>query len=141
MIVNLLGLPLSSYNSTKNRTQQFFYALNEYNKLIELNKVFFDKDSTWDGLNTDYEIALISPSDNGGGIKYFRNELGAKVLIKPTGDFVIRKINPYYMEETFKYKNKDVKYTFRTFVKDFIVNNQLTKSISTINLKFVGRLI
>lgn len=107
-----------------------------YNDIVKNNKCFFPKEYNWLGKETDYEVVLIGPK-TGTSIGYFRNELGALVKVVPKGNFVIKKITPYCVEETFKHKNTNTKHTFKSLVKDFLVNNNYTRVIISINNKLV----
>lgn len=107
-----------------------------YNDIVKNNKCFFPKEYNWLGKETDYEVVLIGPK-TGTSINHFRNELGTLVKVVPKGNFVIKKITPYCVEEAFKHKNTDTKHTFRSLVKDFLVNNNYTRVILSINNKLV----
>jgi hypothetical protein len=107
-----------------------------YNQIFEANVCFFPKEYDWLGKETDYELVLIGPK-TGTSINHFRNEMGALVKVKPKGDFVIKKIKPYPIEEVFKHKNTDEKHTFRSFVKKFLVNNDNTRVILSMSNKLI----
>lgn len=111
-------------------------AIKVYGEILKGNKCFFPKMYNWLGHETDYEIVLTGPK-TGTSINHFRNDMGALVKVKPKGDFVIKKINPYCVEEEFKHKNSDTKHTFKSLVKNFLVNNDNTKVILSINNKLV----
>ena len=88
-----------------------------------------------DGSPADYELGLIGPAD-GKSVDYIRNNIGALVKVKPKGDFILKKITPFEVEEEFLYKNTDKIYTFKEFVKDFLVNEK-TNVIYTLNNKLI----
>ncbi len=111
-------------------------AIKIYNDTLKSNKCYFTKVSNWLGNETDYELVMIGPK-TGTPIKHFRNEMGALVKVVPKGDFIIKKINPYCVEEVFKHKNTNTKHTFKTLVKNFLVNNDNTRVILSINNKLV----
>jgi hypothetical protein len=111
-------------------------AVKVYNDTLKSNKCFFPKMCNWLGKETDYELVLIGPK-SGTSIKHFRNEIGALVKVVPKGDFVIKKISPYCVEEIFKHKNTDTKHTFKTLVKKFLVNNDNTRVVLSTNNKLV----
>lgn len=111
-------------------------ALKVYNTHLKNNKVFFPKEYNWRGNKTDYEIAIIGPKD-GTPIKHFRDKFGAMVKIKTKGSFIIKKISPYLIEERFKHKNSNTIYDFRGLVKNFLVNNDQTRVVLSINNKLV----
>jgi hypothetical protein len=112
-------------------------ALNKYNKILDQNQVFFPKQYMWNGVKTDYELVLTAPNTNNKKIEHFRNEFGALVHIVPKGDFVIKKIQPYLVEEEITHKNSDTKHDFKSFIKNFILKDNTTKVITTINNKLV----
>lgn len=107
-----------------------------YKEILAKNNCFFPKEYNWLGKNTDYELVLIGPK-TGTSIKHFRNELGALVKVKPKGDFVIKKVSVYCIEEVFKHKNTNSKHDFKSLVKNFLVNNDNTKVILSMNNKLV----
>jgi L-cysteine desulfidase len=112
-----MGLPykILLYNNGKrvnvlDRVDNYSNAVKIYNQIVKDNKCYFPKNYNW---------------------------LGALVKVIPKGNFVIKKITPYCIEETFKHKNTDTKHTFRTLVKNFLVNNTNTRVILSINNKLV----
>jgi hypothetical protein len=109
-------------------------ALRKYNKILDENQVFFPKKYMWNGVLSDYELVLTAPIERTKKIEYVRNEFGALVKIKPKGEFVIKQINTYEIEEEFLHKNTNTKYDFRSFVKKFMTND-LTKTITSLNNK------
>lgn len=111
-------------------------AVKLYNSIVKSNNCFFPKKYNWLGKETDYEVVLTGPK-TGTSINHFRNEMGALVKVVPKGKFVIKKITPYCIEETFKHKNTNAKHTFRTLVKNFLVNSDYTRVILSINNKLV----
>jgi hypothetical protein len=106
-----------------------------YDNLLKGNKIFFPKYYNWLGKETDYELVLIGPK-SGTSIKHFRNDLGALVKVKASGDFVVKKIQPYGIEEQFKHKNSNITFDFKGLVKNFLASNE-TKVIISINNKLV----
>jgi hypothetical protein len=138
-----MGLPykILLYNNGKrvnvlDRVDNYSNAVKIYNQIVKDNKCYFPKNYNWLGKETDYEVVLTGPK-TGTSITYFRNDLGALVKVIPKGNFVIKKITPYCIEEVFKHKNTDTKHTFRTLVKNFLVNNTNTRVILSINNKLV----
>ena len=129
------------YNNGKrvkviDRIATYNESVKVYNQIFEANVCFFPKEYDWLGKETDYELVLIGPK-TGTSINHFRNEMGALVKVKPKGDFVIKKIKPYPIEEVFKHKNTDEKHTFRSFVKKFLVNNDNTRVILSMSNKLI----
>jgi len=116
-------------------TRTYSESLSSYKEILKANKVFFPKEYDWLGDETDYELVLTGPK-TGKSIEHFRNDMGALVKVNTSGDFVIKKINPYYIEEEFKHKNTDLKYNFRGLVKDFLLGDN-TMVVISINNKLV----
>lgn len=138
-----MGLPykILLYNNGKrvgllDAAKDYSSAIKLYSDIIKGNNCFFPKKYNWLGVETDYEAVLIGPK-TGTSITHFRNDLGALVKVVPKGDFVIKKITTYCIEEIFKHKNTDTKHTFKTLVKQFLVNNSDTRVILSINNKLV----
>jgi hypothetical protein len=111
-------------------------AIKKYKELLDSNVVYFPKQTLWNGVKTDYELVLTAPIKNKAK-EYFRNEMGALVKIKTKGDFVIKKISSYKIEEVFKNKITDKKMTFKDLVKHFTKKRNLTCVLQVINNKLV----
>jgi hypothetical protein len=111
-------------------------AIKKYKELLDSNIVYFPKQTLWNGVKTDYELVLTAPIKNKAK-EYFRNEMGALVKIKTKGDFVIKKISSYKIEEVFKNKITDKKMTFKDLVKHFARKRNLTCVLQVINNKLV----
>ncbi len=111
-------------------------ALKVYKSFIEGNSVYFPKRYSWRGSEIDYEIAIIGPKD-GVPIKHFRDKFGAAVKIKTKGNFIIKKISEYLIEEEFKHKNSNTIYDFKGLVKNFLINSDHTRVILSMNNKLV----
>jgi hypothetical protein len=109
-------------------------AIEKYSKILKSNKVFFPKKTLWDGSETDYELVLIAPSKNKTK-EFFRNEFGAMVKIKPKGDFSIKKVNKYEIEEVFRDKLNNKKMVFKDLIKNLIRKQKLTPVIYVLNNK------
>jgi hypothetical protein len=111
-------------------------AIRKYDTMLKTNNVFFPKEKLWDGRKTDYELVLTAPAQNSGK-KFIRNEFGAMVKVKPKGNFVIKKINKYAIEDVFKDRITGKKYTFKTFIKELLKNQGLTYVLLVISNKIV----
>jgi len=111
-------------------------AIRKYDFLLKSNNVFFPKENLWDGTKTDYELVLTAPSKNSGK-EYIRNEFGAMVKIKTKGDFVIKKVNKYAIEDAFKDRVSGKKYTFKTLIKELLKKQDLTYVILVMSNKVV----
>jgi hypothetical protein len=120
---------IKKYNTYSN-------AIKKYKELLDSNVVYFPKQTLWNGVKTDYELVLTAPIKNKAK-EYFRNEMGALVKIKTKGDFVIKKISSYKIEEVFKNKITDKKMTFKDLVKHFAKKRNLTCVLQVINNKLV----
>ncbi len=110
-------------------------ALGVYKEVLKSNKTYFPKVYNWLGIERDYELALTGP-ESSKSIEHFRDDKGALVKVKTGGEFVIKKISPYSIEEKFKHKNTNKIYEFKTLVKDFLIGDT-TKVIISINNKLV----
>lgn len=111
-------------------------ALKVYNEMLSNNKVFFSKETMWDGTKTDYELALLAPGKNSPK-EFSRNEFGAIVKIKTKGDFVIKQIEKYQIEEAFKDKIKDKRMFFKDLVKDILKNKELSCTVYVLHNKLI----
>ena len=128
------------YNSGKRvkivgSARTYSESLKLYKDALDTNGSYFPKEYDWLGNETDYELVLTGPK-NGTSIKHFRNAMGALVKVKTDGDFIIKKIRPYTIEEKFKHKNSGVLYDFKGIVKKFLLGNE-TKVVISINNKLV----
>ncbi len=109
-------------------------AIKKYRTILKANKVYFPKKTLWDGSETDYELVLIAPIKNKTK-EFFRNELGAMVKIKPKGDFSIKQVSPYEIEEVFRDKLKNKKIVFKDLIKTLVKKHGLTPVIYVLNNK------
>jgi hypothetical protein len=110
-------------------------ALNKFNQLIQNNQIYFPKKYMWNYKIADYELAILNYTD-GKKIDTLYDEKGLAIKINTTGNFGIKKIQKYYVEEQFKLKNNGKRYKFEALFDDFI-DNTLTKSICFINNKLI----
>ena len=129
------------YNSGKrfrilDSVKTYSEAIKLYNLYVKENKVYFPKQYNWLGKETDFEIVLTGPKD-GTPIKHFRDKFGALVKVKTKGNFIIKKITEYKIEEEFKHKNSNLIYDFRGLVRHFLVNSNETRVILSMNNKLV----
>jgi hypothetical protein len=100
-------------------------AIKKYRLLLSNNNVYFPKTTLWDGTETDYELVLTAPPKNKGKESY-RNELGALVRIKPKGNFIIKQVTKYYIEEVFRDKLNNKKMTFKDLIKYLLKKGDTT---------------
>ena len=70
-------------------------------------------------------------------MEFFRNEIGAVVKIKTKGDFVIKQITKYTIEDRFKNRIDGKMYDFKLLIKKLLSNQNLTYTIMAINNKLV----
>lgn len=120
---------------TFERFKKYGDSIRKYNQLLEENQVFFPKRSMWDGVKSDYELVLIGPKES-KKIEYVRDEFGKLINIVPKGEFSIKQINPYDVEDVITHKNTNKRYVFKEFVKTFLMT-PLTVVVTTINNKLV----
>ena len=120
---------LKTYRTYKN-------ALIGYNRLLRENKIFFPKKILWDGTEANYELILTAPKTNKGK-EYYRNDLGTLIRIVPNGDFTIKKISPYYVEDCFKHKLTNKIFYFKDLIKFFMERSDITIIVYAINNKLV----
>ena len=111
-------------------------AIKKYRYLLKANKVFFPKEYLWDGSKTDYELVLVAPPQNKAK-EYVRNELGGVIKLIPKGDFTIKQVEKYAVEDSFKKKVDGKKYDFKTLIKKILSNSNLTYTLIVINNKLV----
>jgi histidinol-phosphate/aromatic aminotransferase/cobyric acid decarboxylase-like protein len=109
-------------------------AIKNYRSMIKNNKVYFNKETLWNGSKTDYELGLTAPNKNKPK-EYFRNEFGAMVKIKTKGNFVLKQINKYFVEEVFTDKLNNKKIVFRDLIKYLLKKKDTTCVIYVINNK------
>lgn len=110
-------------------------AIRKYNQLLEENQVFFPKQYMWNGVKSDYELVLTGPKES-KKIEHVRDEYGKLIEIVPKGDFIIKQINTYEVEELITHKNTGDKHNFRSFTKSFLISS-LTKIVTSLNNKLV----
>lgn len=111
-------------------------AIKKYRTMLKANTVFFPKKYLWDGSETDYELVLIAPPKNKSKESY-RNEFGALVKIKPKGNFTIKQVEKYPIEDTFNNKIDGKRYNFKTLIKKLLKTKNLTYTLTVINNKLV----
>jgi hypothetical protein len=111
-------------------------GIKKYRDMLKNNNVYFPKQFLWNGSKTDYELVLTAPPQNKSK-EFFRNEMGAVVKIVPKGDFGIKQIEKYPIEDTFKNKVDNKKYNFKTLIKKILNVKDLTYTLIVINNKLV----
>ena len=104
--------------------------------MLKDNTVFFPKEFLWDGTETDYELVLTAPSQNKSK-EFVRNDLGAMVKLIPKGEFSIKQVEKYAVEDVFKNKVDNKKYNFKTLIKKILSVKGLTYTLIVINNKLV----
>lgn len=109
-------------------------AIKKYRALLSANNVYFPKTTLWDGRETDYELVLTAPPKNKGK-EHYRNELGALVKIVTKGNFSVKQVNKYSIEEVFRDKLNNVKITFRDLIKHLLRKGDTTCVIYVIHNK------
>lgn len=106
-----------------------------YTTEIENNQVFFPKEINWLGVYLEFEIAILGKK--GKKLTHVKDELGlnTEINMKEGSEFFIKDIAPYYIEEKFKYWNKNVMFTFRELIKSVLFRTLTTKIIYCFNNK------
>lgn len=106
-----------------------------YTQKIQENQVFFSKEINWLGIKLEYEIAILGKK--GKKLEYVENEFGLKTQIemKEGSEYFIKNINPFYIEENFKYWNKNEMINFRWMIKNVLMRTLTTKVIYCFNNK------
>lgn len=110
-------------------------ALEYYNNKIKSNKTFFPKEINWLGRELDYEIAILGKK--GRKLTKVQNDMGISIPIEmsPEAQFFIKDIHPYYIEEKFKYWNKNEMFTFKDLIKRTLMRTSTTKIVYNFNNK------
>ena len=109
-------------------------AIKKYRDLLSENTTFFPKETLWNGSKTDYELVLTAPPKNKAK-EFFRNEFGAVVKIKTSGNFVIKQVTKYSVEEVFRDKLNNKKLQFKDLIKYLLKKSNTTCVIYVINNK------
>lgn len=126
------------YNAGKRlKTFGSCHKYSEAKELYEKNlvpKVLFPKLFSWDGRKTDFELVLLGPPE-GKHIDHTRDEEGRHVTLKAPGNYTIKRVEEYQVEETFLHKNTNKKYQFKQFAKRFVLNKKGAKVFHVINNK------
>lgn len=120
---------------TFERFKKYGDSIRKYNQLLAENQIFFPRETMWNGVPSDYELVLTGPKES-KKIEYIRDEFGKMISIVTKGDFIIKQINSYQVEEVITHKNTNKRYYFKDFVKKFLMTS-MTVVITTINNKLV----
>ena len=108
-----------------------------YNSLIsESNEVIFSKQYE-NGLDSKYELALLSPKTGNNNSLYIKDEFGRQLKVEVEDDhYQINKINPYYMDEYFVDYGENQKINTNQFIKKYL-NPVGLKLVSKLNNKVI----
>lgn len=126
-------------NGKRTKTFAYFRTYPEaqlyYTQLIEDNQVFFAKEVNWLGVKLEFEIAILGKK--GKKLTHIENELGIKtqITMQEGSEFFIKDISPYFIEEKFKYWNKNEMFTFRDLIKRVLMRTLTTKVVYCFNNK------
>lgn len=112
-------------------------AKHYYTKKIQENQIFFPKLTMACGGEFNYEIAILGTV--GRKLKYIKDEFDVAIPINFTSNdgYFIKDLEPYYIEEKFKHRNKGDMVEFLDLIKRAIVNNLNTKIVYTALNKLV----
>jgi cellulose synthase/poly-beta-1,6-N-acetylglucosamine synthase-like glycosyltransferase len=128
-------------NKTKkkiiNKFKTYKKAIEFYNNLLhKSNDVLFPVNYE-NGLQCDYEIALLERNIGTSNTLFNKDEFGRQVRVElDDSDFRITKISPYYTEELFVDYSTGNKITTEFFLKNYL-NKDGYKLISKLNNKVV----
>lgn len=136
----MLNYKIVIYNHGKkvkvlHRVKYYGEASKLYAEELKNNIVYFKREYNWLGQKTDYEIVLVAPMRS-KPLEFIRNEMNALIAVKPKGNFVIKKINEYYIEETFTDRLQNKKITFKDLIKKHLENKK-TNVVFRFNNKLV----
>lgn len=106
-----------------------------YKKELESNIVYFKREYNWRGKRTDYELALMAPKRS-KPLEYIRNEMDGLVTIKSKGKFVVKKLNEYFIEETFTDRLEKRKIIFKDLIKKHMV-----KKVTYVVFRFNNKIV
>lgn len=119
---------IRSYNLYSN-------AIKKHAKLLEANKVYFPKETLWNGMSTDYELAITAPLENKPQL-FTKDKFGKNIKIVTNGKFVIKKIEKYQIEDVFTERITGKRLDFKMLVKH-LMKTQNTYVITLISNKMV----
>jgi len=88
--------------------------------------------------NRGKRVSVLGNADNySDALKIYNDTLKSNKCYFPKLSNWLGIVTSYCVEETFKHKNTNTKHTFKTLVKDFLINNGNTRVILSINNKLV----
>jgi hypothetical protein len=116
------------------RSRTIYPARNKYNQYLAENKPFFPRMWDWLGNHVQYELLLVG--NNGEHMDKYKAPSGVVYNVGKTlkDGFVIKDIQPYFIEEKFKYHNANKMVEFKDVVK-LMVKEPYTKTIITFTNK------
>lgn len=109
-------------------------ARRKYFEYLENNKIIFPKMWDWLGNLVNHELLLIGNSGNSMDKYKAPSGVVYNIMNKTKNGFLIKEINPYQIEERFKYHNANKMVMFKDVVK-LMVKETYTKTIMFFNNK------
>lgn len=108
-----------------------------YNSLVgESDDVIFSKQYE-NGIESNYELALLSPKMGNDSSLYIKDEFGRQVKVEvEDGDYRISKISPYFIDEYFVDYSNNKKINTKEFIKKYL-NPTGFKLLSKLNNKII----
>lgn len=107
-----------------------------YSKKLKLSEEVLFPKQTENGVDCEYEIALITFGNNNNNYVYKKDELGRNTKIEIDSGFIVLKISNYNIEEEFWDYTTKKKITTTQFIKKYL-NKSGFKLLSKLNNKIV----
>lgn len=107
-----------------------------FDKIVENNsKIIFEK-KLENGLDCIHDLCIIGPYQPNSDF-FIKDQLGRNIKVfSENNEFTIYKISEYKIEEKIYHINKNIKLSYDTFVKKFVITSGL-KCISKLNNKII----
>lgn len=116
------------------KSRTIYPARKKYFKYLDDNKTHFPVMWDWLGKPVTYELLLLG--NWGEQMDTYKAPSGVVYSVATKDGFLIKEINPYYIEEKFKYFNAKKLVTFKDVIK-LMVKEKHTKTIIAFNNKLL----
>jgi hypothetical protein len=122
------------------KSRTIYPAREKYRQYLADNNPYFPKKWDWLGKPVKYELLLLG--NWGEVLDKYESPAGVVYTVnrKAKDGFVIKAISPYYIEEKFKYYNKQKMITFKDIIK-LMVNEKYSKMIMSLNNKVLIEIV